>query len=223
MAHRLLEAPTEAIAHMIKGHTVDWLQSVKETRASGWFETYWTRAHGNYTNVSAGYVGNNKSTDCQSHWKYMLRDTITLGVMEAFVRVTPMATKVGEMAFLCVCADAYQSYTCVEAIVMSMLFNPDLTVQDHLRQKQLKDRERAILATHHGRIRFHVSGRPVMVLTCMQAQRASSQQLKLVTVDGKRPRGGGRGGAASQPVTKRPCAETKENIIFGISENFRIF
>ncbi len=32
-------------------------------------------------------------------------------VMESFVRVTPLATKVGEMAFLCICADAYQSYT----------------------------------------------------------------------------------------------------------------
>ncbi len=44
------------------------------------------------------------------------------------------------------CADAYQSYACVEAIVFSMIFNPDLDVQDKLRQKQSKDRERAELA-----------------------------------------------------------------------------
>jgi hypothetical protein len=69
-----------------------------------------------------------------------------LQVMESFVRVTPLATKVGEMAFLCVCADAYQSYTCVEAIALSILFNPDLKVPDNLRAKQLKDRERAKLA-----------------------------------------------------------------------------
>ena len=50
------------------------------------------------------------------------------------------------MAFLCVFADAYQSYTCVEAIALSMLFNPDLKVPDNLRAKQLKDRERAKLA-----------------------------------------------------------------------------
>ena len=40
-----------------------------------------------------------------------------LEVMELFVRVTPLATKVGEMVCFCVCADADQSHTCVEAIV----------------------------------------------------------------------------------------------------------
>ena len=43
-------------------------------------------------------------------------------------------------------ADAYQSYTCVEAIALSMLFNLDLYVSDNLREKQLKDRERVQLA-----------------------------------------------------------------------------
>jgi hypothetical protein len=60
LAHKMLEAPTEAIVHMIQGHNVDWLQSVKKTRASKWFKTYWTREHGNYTNASVGHVGNNK-------------------------------------------------------------------------------------------------------------------------------------------------------------------
>ena len=46
----------------------------------------------------------------------------TLEAMESFVLVMPLATKVGDMEFLCVCADAYQCYTCVEALVLTMLF-----------------------------------------------------------------------------------------------------
>ncbi len=60
---------------MIQGHIVHWLQSVKETRASKWFEAYWTGVHGNDTSASAGYVGNNKLTGCESHWKYVRHDT----------------------------------------------------------------------------------------------------------------------------------------------------
>ena len=69
-----------------------------------------------------------------------------LEVMESFVRVMPLATKVGELEFLCVCADSYQCYSCVEAIVLTMLFTPNLTVPDNLREKQLKEREKAVLA-----------------------------------------------------------------------------
>ena len=69
-----------------------------------------------------------------------------LQVLESFVRVVPLATKVGEMEFLCVCADAYQCYACVDALVLTMLFNPNLYVPDNLREKQLKDREKAVLA-----------------------------------------------------------------------------
>ena len=76
MAHKLLEAPTEDIARMVQAHIVDWLGSVKETDAASWFEKEWTGEHGNYTNASAGYVGSNKSTGCESHWKYVSRDTI---------------------------------------------------------------------------------------------------------------------------------------------------
>ena len=76
MAHKLLEAPTEDIARMVQAHIVDWLVIEKETRAASWFEKEWTGEHGNYTNASAGYVGNNKSTGCESHWKYALRDTL---------------------------------------------------------------------------------------------------------------------------------------------------
>jgi hypothetical protein len=76
MTHKLLEAPTEDIARMIQAQLVVWLTYQKETRAATWFEKEWTGEHGNYTNASAGYVGNNKSTGAESHWKYLRRDTI---------------------------------------------------------------------------------------------------------------------------------------------------
>jgi hypothetical protein len=39
--------------------------------------------------------------------------------------------KIREMVFFCVCTNAYQSFTCVEAIILSMLFNSELKVLDH--------------------------------------------------------------------------------------------
>ena len=54
----------------------DWLREVKEVQAADWWREYWCEEHGNYTNATAGYVGNNKSTGCESHWKYIKRDTI---------------------------------------------------------------------------------------------------------------------------------------------------
>jgi hypothetical protein len=55
----------------------DWLRSVlKETRAADWWRDYWCCELGNYTNATAGYVGNNKSTGIESNWRYMKRDTI---------------------------------------------------------------------------------------------------------------------------------------------------
>jgi hypothetical protein len=32
--------------------------------------------HGNHTNASAGYVGTNKTSGCESNWKYGKRDTV---------------------------------------------------------------------------------------------------------------------------------------------------
>ena len=52
------------------------MKSKKEDVAANWFETYWTGEHGNYTNATAGYLGNNKSAGIESHWKYMRRDTV---------------------------------------------------------------------------------------------------------------------------------------------------
>ena len=52
----------------------------------------------------------------------------TLDIMEGFVRVKALEKQVGDMVFLCCCTDAYQCYTCVDAIVLSMLYNPKLEV-----------------------------------------------------------------------------------------------
>ena len=76
MAHKLLEAPTEDIAHMVQAHIVDWLVFEKETLAAAWFEKEWTGEHGNSTDASAVHVGNNILTGCESHWKKVRRDTI---------------------------------------------------------------------------------------------------------------------------------------------------
>ncbi len=62
-------------------------------------------------------------------------------IMDAFTRITPLPSKVGEMVFLCTCVDAYQKYACVEAIVLSMIYNPNLCVPDTERAKQLKGRK----------------------------------------------------------------------------------
>ncbi len=50
----------------------------------------------------------------------------TFDIMDAFTRITPLPSKVGNMVFLCTCVHYYQKYTCVEAIVLSMIFNPNL-------------------------------------------------------------------------------------------------
>ena len=51
----------------MQGLIVTWLKKMKEDVAANWFETYWTGEHGNYTNATAGYVGNNKSAGIESH------------------------------------------------------------------------------------------------------------------------------------------------------------
>jgi hypothetical protein len=54
----------------------------------------------------------------------------TFDIMDAFASITQLPSKVGDMVFLCTCVDAYQKYACVEAIVLFMIFNPNLCVQD---------------------------------------------------------------------------------------------
>ena len=49
---------------------------IGEERAAEWWRDYWCDDHGNYTNATAGYVSNNKSTGIEVPWRYMKRDTI---------------------------------------------------------------------------------------------------------------------------------------------------
>ncbi len=76
-AYRLLEAPTVDITRMLQDMIEEWLRVVvEEKRAASWWRDNWCGEHGNYTNATAGYVGNNKSTGIESNWRYMKRDTI---------------------------------------------------------------------------------------------------------------------------------------------------
>ena len=70
-AHHLLEAPAVAITRKLQDMIEDWLHNVlKETRAADWWRDYWCSERGNYTNATAGYVGNNTSTGIESNWRY---------------------------------------------------------------------------------------------------------------------------------------------------------
>ncbi len=48
-----------------------------------------------------------------------------LDLVEFFNNIKPLPKKSGQMVFLCTtCADAYQTYCCVESVQLSLLFNP---------------------------------------------------------------------------------------------------
>ena len=76
VVHRLFEAPTIPITRLIQQKIVSDLEARGEGKAAKWFLETWTGEYGNYTNGTAGYVGNNKSAGIESHWRYMRRDTI---------------------------------------------------------------------------------------------------------------------------------------------------
>ena len=85
MAHCLLQAPTVETTLMLQRDIVVWLSEVGEARASTWFNDNWTCESGNYTNATAGYVGNNLSSGIESNWRYMLRDVVgCAGQLSAF-------------------------------------------------------------------------------------------------------------------------------------------
>jgi hypothetical protein len=63
-------------------------------------------------------------------------------IMDSFYYIKPLAKKSDEMVFSCTCKDAYQAYCCVESVILSLLFNPELEVPDIARLKQFKERER---------------------------------------------------------------------------------
>ena len=55
---------------------VAWLRSEGEGRAADWFSSNWCGEYGNYTNATAGYVGNCMASGIESHWKYAKRDIV---------------------------------------------------------------------------------------------------------------------------------------------------
>jgi hypothetical protein len=61
IAHRRLQAPTVEITRMLQKDIVLCLSEVGEARAASWFNDSdtWTGERGNYTDATAGYVGNN--------------------------------------------------------------------------------------------------------------------------------------------------------------------
>ena len=80
----------------------------------------------------------------------------TLDLKDSFNYIKPLKVKSGQMVWLCMCADAYQSYCCVESVVLSLLFNPALEVPDIARLKQLKERERVAHANPFNAAMFDI-------------------------------------------------------------------
>jgi hypothetical protein len=71
-----------------------------------------------------------------------VEDTLDM-IIDAFVRVTPMPVKSGDMVFLCNC-DCFREYACEHSgvlRVLSMLWNPKLSFPDIERAEQLKVKE----------------------------------------------------------------------------------
>ena len=73
---RLLKAPTVEITRLLQKEIVEWLDIAGEFRAACWFEEYWCGEKGNYTNATAGYVGNCVASGIESHWRYLREDTV---------------------------------------------------------------------------------------------------------------------------------------------------
>ena len=73
---RLLRAQSIEIASAIQGSICEWLENVNEKHAAKWFRRKWCGERGNYTNASAGYVGNKVANSLEANWKYYRRDTI---------------------------------------------------------------------------------------------------------------------------------------------------
>ncbi len=64
------------ITRLLQADIVEWLKTAGEARAAAWFEKYWCGEKGNYTNATAGYVGNNMASGIEAHWRYLREDTI---------------------------------------------------------------------------------------------------------------------------------------------------
>ena len=72
---RLLRAQSIEIASAIQASICEWLKDVNELHAARWFRKQWCGERGNYSNASAGYVGNKVANSLEAKWKYYRRDT----------------------------------------------------------------------------------------------------------------------------------------------------
>ena len=63
------------MATTIQDAICEWLLSVNEKKTEKWFRKTWCGERGNYTNSSAGYVGNKVANSLKAKWKYYRRDT----------------------------------------------------------------------------------------------------------------------------------------------------
>jgi hypothetical protein len=64
------------ITCLIQADIVEWLETAGEFRAASWFEEYWCGEKGNYSNVTAGCVGNCVASGIETHWRYLREDTV---------------------------------------------------------------------------------------------------------------------------------------------------
>jgi hypothetical protein len=68
-----------------------------------------------------------------------------LQCMENFDRVDPLQYKCGVMLAKCTCNASYRDFCCVESLVFSMLYSPELVVPSAYRSKQLKEKTKAVV------------------------------------------------------------------------------
>ena len=68
-----------------------------------------------------------------------------LQCMENFDRVDPLQYKCGVMLAKCTCNASYRDFCCVESLVFSMLYSPELVVPSAYRSKQLKEKTKALV------------------------------------------------------------------------------
>ena len=99
--------------------TYNYLKSLKEVESYVKAEAEVNKARSNYELLI------NKADDYKVMFP-MNSPEDTLDLMDSFNYIKPLLKKSGQMVWLCSCADAYQSYCCVESVILFLLFNPEL-------------------------------------------------------------------------------------------------
>jgi hypothetical protein len=66
--------------------------------------------------------------------------TDTLQSLANIDRIDPLSCKCGAILAKCTCNDSYPKLCCVESLVFSKLYSPELVVQSTERSKQLKEK-----------------------------------------------------------------------------------